>query len=328
LVGHLERRTNRNLLDYRNLDNLYSPEGSRDQFHTRIVPYNGSGDEMQTNNNTVGIPTIALGSAPVPPRHSQVNFISYIDPTGLHRVSYLGAALCLVFGWTGDETIGRLTEEVAKYGQTLLLENYYKALTALEDSAAEEIPHAYKKGKGLILNRGKREQERLSSLLGLASNNKAEIRRIEDRGRQTESFCRSLIVQFGEEYKGLCGRLKRKAAEPGLTAEEKNLDSLVPTPVPGIMGTSAYFGNYYEKMLGKERLETFRLHPDFAYGHVGYAEAHNFIDGRRTILEIYEAVAAELWSEDYPPYHHISLGEVGSYMKMLEASGVITIRKK
>ncbi len=91
LAGELAKRSNRNLLDYRNQDNLYAPEGSRDEFHMRVIPYNGFGDEIQSNN-TVGIPTTAFECLPVPPRHSQVNFLSYVDPTGLHRVAYLGAA--------------------------------------------------------------------------------------------------------------------------------------------------------------------------------------------------------------------------------------------
>jgi aminopeptidase YwaD len=106
LAGELQERANRNLFDFRNMDNLYAPEGSRDQFHMRVIPYSGFGDEMQSNNNTVGIPTIAFGCLPVPPRHSQVNFLSYIDPTGLHRTAYLGAALAAVFGWTDGRSAG------------------------------------------------------------------------------------------------------------------------------------------------------------------------------------------------------------------------------
>jgi hypothetical protein len=94
------------------------------------------------------------------------------------------------------------------------------------------------------------------------------------------------------------------------------------------MGTSAYFGNYYEKVLGKEKLESFRLAPDFSYGHVGYTEAHNFIDGRRSILEIYRSTDSELWSEGYPAAHGITLSEVARYMRMLAAAGVITLEKK
>jgi hypothetical protein len=80
--------------------------------------------------------------------------------------------------------------------------------------------------------------------------------------------------------------------------------------------------------LGKDKLDSYGLKTGFSYGHVGYTEAHNFINGRRSILEIHEAVAAELWSEGYPSGHDISLAEVAAYMRMLEAAGVITIEKR
>jgi hypothetical protein len=70
------------------------------------------------------------------------------------------------------------------------------------------------------------------------------------------------------------------------------------------------------------------LNPNFAYGVMGYTEAHNFIDGKRSILDIYQATTAELWSEGYPHSHDITLTEVDRYMRMLEAAKVITLKTK
>ncbi len=328
LAEHLQERANRNILDYRNLDNLYSPEGSRDQFNMRVVPYTGGGDEMQTNTNTVGIPTIAFGCIPVPPRHSQVNFLSYIDPTGLHRVAYLGAALAALFGWTDSQSVGRLIEEVSDRGRTKLTEELNLALSALGGAAAPEIANVY--GKGLLLLRFGMEREigMLDSVRPLVPGDQAALRRIDRRSDEQKSLAKNYAVRLNEEYRRRCQELNTEATDPHLSAEEKELDWLVPTPVPGIMGTSAYFGNYYEKVLGAEKLASFKLNPDFAYGHMGYTEAHNFINGRRSILEIYQATSSELWSEGYPATNDISLREVASYMRMLEAAKVIRLEKR
>lgn len=102
---------------------------------------------------------------------------------------------------------------------------------------------------------------------------------------------------------------------------------MIPVPSDGVMGTSSYYGNYYEKVLGKDKLASFNLPPDFAYGHIGITEAHNFIDGRRSILDIQQAVSAEIWSEGYPPENEITLEETENYMHMLESEGVIRIRE-
>jgi len=328
LAGELVERANRNLLDYRNQDSLFAPEGSRDQFHMRVIPYNGFGDEMQSNNNTVGIPTIAFGCLPVPPRHSQVNFLSYVDPTGLHRVAYLGAALAAVFGWTDGHSVDRLVNEVFGVGRAKLVQESNLALAALAGADGGTIAAAFKKGQVLLRCGLERERAMLESVKPLVPADKDALRLIGERVREETEFADSLITQLGTEYRRRCQELGSRPQPAALSTEEKELDGLIPRPAPGIMGTSAYFGNYYEKVLGKEKLESFGLAPDFAYGHVGYTEAHNFIDGRRSILEIYQAADSELWSEGYPAMHGISLREVASYMRMLEAARVITLEKR
>lgn len=328
LVDHLGARTNRDVLDWSNRDNLYAPEGSRQQFNVRLCPYTGGGDEFQTNNNTVRIPTIAFGSAPVPPRHSQMNGLNYIDPTGLHRVSYLGAALAFLFGWTDAETVWRLTDEVYHRGRLHLTAEAAKAETALREATRTELPVAHAKGRLLLKHGAERELAMLASVKPLVPDAPAALARVDERRREVEAFVASLQAGLASQFKRRCQELGLPAREPAPTVEERALDTLVPTPVPGILGTSAYFGGYYEKVLGRERLASFQLNPNFAYGVMGYTEAHNFIDGQRSILEIYNATAAELWSEGYPHSHDISLAEVNRYMRMLEAAKVITLGRK
>ncbi len=323
----LQEKTNRNLLDYRNEDSLFAPEGSRDQFNLRVIPYNGFGDEMQSNNSTVRIPTIAFGCLPVPPRHSQVNFLSYVDPTALRRVACLGTALAAVFGWTDGPGAERLIGEVFAAGRAKLIRESNLALSAIEESDARSILDAYKRGRTLLVCGLERERAVLESVGPLVPGDKNGQRLIAQRSREEADLVDTLSVQLEREYRRRCGELACETRPETHSTQERELDALVPRAVPGIMGTSAYFGNYYEKVLGKEKLESFELAPDFAYGHVGYTEAHNFIDGRRSVLEIWRAVDSELWSEGYPAAHGITLREVGSYLRMLEAAGVITLEK-
>ncbi len=168
----------------------------------------------------------------------------------------------------------------------------------------------------------------LESTRLLLPRDRAALRSVDLRVGLQKEFGAALLADLDREYERRAKAVGVKFGEVVLTREEAELDALVPVPVPGIMGTSAYFGNYYERVLGKEKLESFGLKPGFAYGHVGYSEAHNFINGRRSILEIYEAVAAELWSEGYPAAHYLALDEVGRYMRMLEAAGVIGLKKR
>jgi hypothetical protein len=328
LADHLASRTNRDLLDFRNRDNLFSPEGSRDQFNMRVIPYNGFGDEMQSNNNTVAIPTISFGCLPVPPRHSQVNFLSYVDPTGLHRVAYLGAALAAVFGWTDGSNVGRIIDEVYGRGRERLTGECGLAFSSLVQAGPADLAEARKRGRSLLSQGLKREAAMLESIKPLVPNDRAPLLLVDQRIGLQRSFASALQADLDRECSRRAQELGLKIQELPQTRQEKELDGLVPVPVPGIIGTSAYFGNYYEKMLGKEKLRSFGLKPGFSYGHIGYTEAHNFINGRRSILGIYEAVAAELWSEGYPSGHSISMIEVAAYMRMLEAAGTITLERR
>ena len=328
LADHLVSRTNRDLLDFGNRDNLFSPEGSRDQFNMRVIPYSGFGDEMQSNNNTVGIPTISFGCLPVPPRHSQVNFLSYVDPTGLHRVAYLGAALAAVFGWTDGSNVGRIIDEVHDRGRRKLIGECGLAFSALAQAGPADLAEARKGGRSLLSRGLIREEAMLESIKPLIPNDRAPLLLVDQRIGLQRSFASALQADLDRECSRRAKELGTRTLELPQTREEKELDGLVPVPVPGVMGTSAYFGDYYEKVLGREKLQSFGLKPGFSYGHVGYTEAHNFINGRSSILEIHDAVAAELWSEGYPAGHAISLTEVAAYIRMLEAAGTITLERR
>jgi hypothetical protein len=328
LAEHLGSRTNRDLLNYRDTDNLFSPEGSRDQFNIRFCPFNGFGDEMQSNDGTIGIPTITFSNIPVPPRHSQVNFLKYVDPTGLHRIAYLGSALAAVFGWTDALNAWRVTDEVYARGRIHLLQEADKAIRALREADTQSLAEASRQGQLMIKWGLRREQGMLASARSLLPASREADREIELKMDRVKEFAGALAGGLQAAYGARCRALGLKPRDVLPTEEEQELDRLVPKPIAGVWGKSSYFGDYYLKVLGQEKLDSFHLRPGFSYGIVGFTEAHNFIDGRLSILEIHQATAAELWSEGYPAEHDVTLTEVADYMRMLEAAGIITIDKR
>jgi hypothetical protein len=82
-------------------------------------------------------------------------------------------------------------------------------------------------------------------------------------------------------------------------------------------------------MLGEDYLKKYKgVRLSFRYGNVGYYETLNFINGQNTIADIYRAVQAELWSEDYPAFHSLTLEETTSYLQMLSDAQVIDLKTK
>ena len=203
-----------------------------------------------------------------------------------------------------------------------------KARRALFSADKSELAKTYNKGQLLLSYGGRREQGMLTSIKPLTDGRKKPLNRMVVRKQQIQQFTEQLKEQLREDFFMRCRELEIHPPMMILTAEEKVLDRLIPVPVKGKMGTSSYFGDYYQKILGREKLDSFGLKQNFSYGIVGYTEAHNFINGEKSILEIYQATQAELWSEGYHSSHDITLKEVADYMRMLEAAQVITIISK
>ena len=328
LVAHLAARTNRDPMDWDNQDNLFAPGGSRDQYHVRLERYTGGGDEFQLNQGNVGIPATAIGTVPVPPRHSQLNTLKWIDSTGLKRAAYLTAALATTFGWSDTSSAWRLIDETYDRGREHLSRAMALASTTLAEAAPEDRAEARRRGDSLIEQIGKRETENLASIAALFPGDRSVVGLLDSRRSSISSATVALQTELGTDHARLCAGSGCAPTLAPLTPEERRLSGIVPAPALGVHGTTAYFGDYLVTKLGREKLAAYKLRPGFDYSLVGYAEARNFVDGHRSILDIYQAVEAELWSEGYPPAQQMTLDETARYMDMLEAAGLITSARR
>jgi hypothetical protein len=325
LVDHLRKRTNRDPLRWDDKDNLFSQNGSRDQFNVQLTPYTGGGDEFQLNQGNVGIPTAALGTVPVPPRHSQLNVVNWIDASNLRRVAYFTSSLAMTFGWTDSSNVWRVIDEAYHRGEVNLDRAAAMATSGLREAAPGKRGEARRNGESLINQIMKRESEALESAQALVPGDVAAHALIDAHLASLREAAIRREKELGVEHERLChdGSCKPVAAPSG--AEAQRLDHIVPVLRPGVHGTTAYFGGYFARTLGSKKLASFKLRGGFDYGIIGYAEARNFMNGSRSLLDIYNAVAAEVWYEGYPPDQAIALDELERYAEMLEAAGLVTL---
>lgn len=107
---------------------------------------------------------------------------------------------------------------------------------------------------------------------------------------------------------------------------EISLKNIVPKLNPKIKGSPGYFITFFEKALGEDFLKKYEISPYFMYGSVGYYETLNYVDGIKSILDIYRTVQAELLSGNYAPKHFLTLEETYEYLRMLKDSGVIDFK--
>jgi hypothetical protein len=180
------------------------------------------------------------------------------------------------------------------------------------ETESKEIHTALKEALNIV-NRGfEREKEALASIrffsrgdTGLEGMLKARIKSLEDLG---PPFLRDV----DEAYRLRCLKENVKPEKPALSDAEARLSKLVPVRTDKMRG---YFNawEFYQKV------RDMKVPPAYRIGRADY-EARNFIDGRRSILDIRNAVSAE--------HGPVALEGAENYILLLEKTGFVKIEKK
>jgi len=332
LVEHFNSRIENAIFDPlgdtpRSLSLFKAQGGNSGPFFARITPYKGVSDEYAANVSSINIPSIYFHNYPLPPRHSQINFLNYIDRTNLKRVAFLGAIISYAFSHIGPTESPQLINEIFNGAKIRLLEELHQGKYLVH----KDITNNYWKAKNLLQRGLKRERKCLESTILFTKENQDATEYLNTTKQKLNSFGQELLKELEEYYLQKCVQLNKKAQKvPALTAEEKRLQKIIPIPNPQVKGVPGYLKGYFRLALGEEGLKAFpnTLARSYNYGVLGYYETISFIDGERSILDIYNAVQAELLSGNYPPSQGISLTETEEYIRMLEAAKVIFIKNK
>ncbi|HCS46776.1 MAG TPA: hypothetical protein DIW61_00385 [Candidatus Aminicenantes bacterium] len=117
-------------------------------------------------------------------------------------------------------------------------------------------------------------------------------------------------------YAFLCDSLSVGKSKPSPTAEEIKLDKLIPERLVGLEYSADF--DYLERTLGDPDIQK-----KISINQAGFTarwEALNFIDGKRSITAIRDALSAE-----FSPVP-ITLEMVEQYLRILEKAGVVSIK--
>lgn len=326
-AGFFNRKLSRTVLEGTKKGLLFSPEGSRNMSQAVLVPYDGGSDEYTANTTSLNIPSLRFFDFPIPTRHNQLDVLDYIDPTALQRVSYLGALIAYGYAGLGPGTAPYLLNETEFQAASRMDRDLLKALNALEASGVDDVRESYRRGTLLLSWRAETERRSLAAFLTSLSPERGLQERLGLIRKELDEKAASSLEEFKRRYEETCRRLRvpfraevrRPQDLPGVAA--------VPVPSQDIKGSPGYFDTYFEDILGPGYLNRYpKIVHYFAYGSAGYYETLNYIDGKRSIRDIYEAVQAELWSGDYSPAHSLSLEETAEYMRLLKDARVIGLR--
>ncbi len=287
---------------------MASPAGSRDPFYCEIIHFN----PRTYNENWLSIPHILFHCGPDPFYHSMEDRPDKCDPTQLKRAALLGAAAAYHMANLGPEDVPALSSLVLAGAEERLAKDKKRALDLLARSDRSTVHQNHKEARNIVRRGLGREQGAIGSIgmyLELSEKEADSLRRL------LVGIEPALYASIESYYAFLCDSLNVQKSKPSLTAEEIRLGKLVPRRRVGLEFSADF--EYLERSLGDPDIQK-----KISINQAGFTarwEALNFVDGKRSITNIRDALSAE-----FSPVP-ITLEMVEQYLQILEKAGVVSI---
>jgi aminopeptidase YwaD len=287
---------------------MASPTGSRDPFYCEIIHFN----PRPYNENWLSIPHILFHCGPDPFYHSMEDRPDKCDPTQLKRAALLGAAAAYCMADLGPEDVPGLSSLVLAGAEDRLAKDKKRALDLLERSEKATVHQNHKEALNIIRHGLGREHGALGSIgtyLGLSEKEADSLRGL------LGGINPALYASIENYYAFLCDSLNFRKSKPSPTAQETRLGKLIPRRLIGLEYSADF--DYLERTLGDPDIQK-----KISINQAGFTarwEALNFVDGKRSVTDIRDALSAE-----FSPVP-ITLEMVEQYLRILEKAGVVSL---
>ncbi len=282
---------------------IYSTRGSRDNYAARFVPYFDSSDHRCFLEGAVGVPAVALINWPDDYIHSSDDDLDNVDPTQLRRNNFLIAAMAYYLAFAEADDVPLLAGATFAQGTRRLARDLEVGMQRLREDAAQGWKDAM-----MLADQGvKRELRALESVRVFAGKDKNANRlidRLKDRMKGRRS---SMLADLRRYYQQVHGK-----RPPGirLSEAEKAAARKVPYNVP----LPEYFAKRREvRFRGK-------LHP------LMRDEVYNYVDGKRSYLDIYHAVRAEALAAGEWYYGKVRFEDVVGLLDAAVQAGCLALK--
>ncbi len=286
---------------------IVSRLGTRERYAAEIVPYFDSTDHLVFNDAIIGVPGVTLTNWPDDFIHSSDDDLWQMDPTQLQRNAFIVAATAVYFANLEPSGVPVLSGEVYSRGLRGLTEAHTRATEMLSLAAPEQRSAAYFDGVNLIEQTGARAAATVASVR-VFEPVAGTARRIEELAKSFSDAGGYLVEALGGNFCAFADCEKPPA--PQLSSEEQAMAG----KVPEIAGSIAAF-------LEKRRdLGNFGLHELMRY------EVWNFVDGKRSYLDIYRAARAEAQSVGAWYYGSVTPKQVADLLDAGVKAGLLRLK--
>ena len=278
--------------------------GSREPYNAEVVPYFDSTDHMVFNESVVGIPGVTFTNWPDEYIHSTDDDLWQIDRTQLQRNAIAVATTALYLANLSESDIPTLMAVMAGEARERISHDLATGLSRLAQAPAADRRAAYDDALNLLAQAVARETAGLESLRKFADARSLKLldSLISDL-KLTELNHRKRI----EEWYLSLGSKRMPSA---LSDREAPLATKVPRNL-GVPG---------EYLRAKNRVEG----PKGLHGLMAW-EALNYVDGKRSLLDIYRIVRAESLSAGEWYYGKVTSEDIEALFNAAEKEKAVAI---
>ena len=292
---------------------IYAPTGTRDPFYYAVGRYSGGSDHVVFIDGAVRVPAVMFICWPDMWYHTSGDLPDKSDATQLKRVGILGAAAALFLANAGPGDVDRIAGEVQGRALGRIGKERLRADRMIGEANAKGVAGVYEEALNVVRQAMSREKDALATARFFAAGDGAVEAALAKRVESFGSIEAPFLKDLEGVYERRCAALGIKPAKPAPpTKDELRLAGLVPRRTAK-MGSIIDFWRLGDKVRGRKDL------PKYNLGRADF-EARNFIDGKRSVLDIRDAISAE--------YEPVPAAEVENFMRYLEILGMVEIVKR
>ena len=284
---------------------IYSALGTRHRYNAAVIPFHNSTDHMTFNEAPIGAPAITFTNWPDNYIHSSDDDLWNIDRTQLQRNAFAAAVIAFVIADASDKSVPQLATETYNAALTHLSVDASTANTLIQSAEDARLAAAYRLARSQIHQGILRERRALETVAAAGTREGTGLvgQLLDSLGR-IESTMLSELDRFAAALRGR----NPGAAAVALSEKEQEMAKKTPRLTAG----PAEFLKRRNKVDSVDG-----LHNLMAF------EVANFVDGKRSALEIYEAVQAEALHGGELYYGTVSPEKVDAFLRNLEKAGLI-----
>jgi hypothetical protein len=314
-VGDSNMNSQRNSMAGSMANAFFAPTGSRDEMRYTVEEFWGPSDHEDMVEASIGVPAVEYGH----PAHfatPQDDNVTSLDPTQMRRGVTIVATTGYYLASVRAEGVPALAAVVAANAQARMARDGRRAFDLL---GGGDLAVGYREGLNVLKQALAREVRTVEMLRELGESPAATGAAVRAR-RQLEGLHAANDAAFRERAMQVAAERRIALRDPAPTDAERRLDGVVVRRNESIRGPVNLFRPEYGAIWLAQKVND----PAFAaklriaqLGRFTGFEALNFVDGRRTLLDIRDLVSAE--------YEPIEPAIIEEYFRFLAGVGVVSL---